>query len=374
MSGRTPTPGRAARCHDRHVRARPADPSPDDLRGLVAAARRRLGVPALGAAVVRRGGVALAVDGVRARGGAEHVRVADPWHIGSCAKALTAATVARLVASGRLAWCTRLPEALPALHSMHPGWDGVTIDDLLRHRSGLPADMPPAALRAATDDRRPLTAQRLVVAERALRAAPRGRGRFRYSNLGYVVTGAVMEAATGRAWELLLIEELLVPLGVASAGFGPPGGAAPRGHPPRLTRLGLGHGAALAPGERRADNPPVLGPAGRLHLSLGDWARVAREFLAPGPALLRPGDVDHLLTPAPGPGPAYAAGWIRPGPLRAGHPLRRAAWAHQGSNRSWAATIAIDRDRSRAALVVTNDGRRRALTGGAILAGRLLGA
>ena len=65
-------------------------------------------------------------------------------------------------------------------------------------------------------------------------------------------------------------------------------------------------------------------------------------------------------------------GWVRPGPLRRGHPLRHASWAHQGSNSTRAATSALDRDRARVALVVANDGRGRALTAGAALAGELL--
>ncbi len=343
------------------------------LRAEVVSARRRLGAPALGAALVGPGGTVVAVAGVRARGGDDPALPGDPWHIGSCGKAFTAALLARLAARADVAWEATLPSLLPALRGhVDPGWDSVTLESLLRHRAGLPANLPPALLLAAHDDPRPVAVQREEVAARALAAPPRRPGRFVYSNLGYIVAGAVAEAATGTSWEEALHEELLAPLGITGAGHGAPPGDAPRGHPPRHLRLMAGRGPALAPGAPWEDNPPVMGPAGRLHMPLADWGRFAREFLADGPSVLRPEDVARLLAPAPGRGPAYGMGWVRPGLLAPRHPLRVASHVHQGSNRSWSATIALGPGRRTAALVAADDGRGRVLAGTASLAGRLL--
>jgi hypothetical protein len=40
-----------------------------------------------------------------------------------------------------------------------------------------------------------------------------------------------------------------------------------------------GKGKAIEPGPR-ADNPPVMGPSGRLHMSLQDWALFMQDHLA----------------------------------------------------------------------------------------------
>ena len=39
---------------------------------------------------------------------------------------------------------------------------------------------------------------------------------------GYLIAGAIAEAVTGKSWEALMAERLFVPLGMASADFGPP--------------------------------------------------------------------------------------------------------------------------------------------------------
>ena len=102
--------------------------TPDDLDARLSRAARRLRPPALAAARVdASGGTLVAVTGVRVRGGDAPARVDDPWHIGSCAKAFTAALYARLVARGAAGWGTPLPELLPALAGgMDPGWGAVT--------------------------------------------------------------------------------------------------------------------------------------------------------------------------------------------------------------------------------------------------------
>jgi hypothetical protein len=59
------------------------------------------------------------------------------------------------------------------------------------------------------------------------------------------------------------------------------------------------------------DNPPVLGPAGRVHATLPDWSRFIADQLigaAARPARLRPETYRRLHEPEPG-GTA-AAGWF----------------------------------------------------------------
>ena len=46
---------------------------------------------------------------------------------------------------------------------------------------------------------------------------------FLYSNVGFIIAGAMLEAVTGTGWEALLTDRVFEPLGMASCGFGAPG-------------------------------------------------------------------------------------------------------------------------------------------------------
>lgn len=340
------------------------------LQSLVADFRCRHRIPAVGAALVDRTGLTdAAVVGTTRRGGSVPVGPADPWHLGSCGKSITAALYARLVERGDAAWGVPLPTLFPDLRC-HGGWEAVTIDDVLVHRSGIPANLLRPALQEAARDRRSLLEQRTEAAARVLARLPDGHGRFRYSNLGYVVAGAAIERITGLAYEAALAAHVLYPLGMASAGFGPP--ARIWGHGGRLSALAgvgavAGRGRPTPPDALEADNPPVTSPAGRLHATLEDWARFQRVFAGGGAGFLAPATVDRLMTPVSGPGPAQAMGWATPGRSFPG-----VAMGQQGSNTLWSATALVDAERRRTALVTCNDGRSRVMARSAMLAARIL--
>ena len=113
--------------------------APASLDPLLESVRATKPVPALAAAVVRRGEtVALGAVGFRKDGLSERVTRDDRWHIGSCTKSMTAALAAMLVEEGRMRWDTTLPEMFPALASeMNAERRGVTLEQLLAHRGGV---------------------------------------------------------------------------------------------------------------------------------------------------------------------------------------------------------------------------------------------
>ncbi|MGH9214060.1 MAG: serine hydrolase domain-containing protein [Acidimicrobiales bacterium] len=319
----------------------------------------RAGVPALGAATVTTDGLEwIAVVGERVRGQSNRVKLGDRWHLGSCTKAVTAVHVARLVEAGHVRWDTTVPElfdrVLPG--ATHPDWGPITLDQLLTHRAGLPRDLPPAALATAQRDTRLLTQQRLDATAMALATPPDGVGTFSYSNLGYIVAGAAIEQLTGQSWEASVSAHVLSPLGITTAGFGPPTGDQPWGH--SATRGGRGPSRPVAPSTPRgrnaaADNPPVMSPAGRLHLSLPDWAKFITLFLTEGGPLLTSSSITRIATAPPGPRPRQAMGWALP----AAGAAPEFALGQQGTNTLWVATALTAAGRDRAALVVCNDGR-----------------
>ena len=313
-------------------------------------------VPAVAAALVGAdGSVDAEVAGTRRRGFDEPVRASDRWHIGSCAKTFTAVLWACLVEAGDAEWDMPIPAAFADLDDLHPGWAGVTVDDALQCRAGFASNIGLTQMQPAWLDARPLAWQRTDAARRALREPPWRPGRFAYSNLSYIVVGAAIDRLAGAAYERALADRVLKPLGIESAGFGAP----PEiwGHPARL-RLGVAglfRGRPADPAEPKSDNPAVYASAGTLHLTVEDWAAFCRIFLIGGGDLLGPDTIEHLLAQPPGRGTRMSMGWIKP-PY-----LRGTSYSMQGSNTMWAAAALLDHDRERAALVVANDGRRRAL-------------
>ena len=268
--------------------------------------RQKFGVPAMAAAVVTSEGIQfVGAVGVRKRGTETSVTLSDQWHLGSDTKAMTATLIARLVERGQLKWDTTLAEVFPDLASqMHPDFRNVTLLHLLSHRAGLPANLELA--KYLGDD---VVALRLRAVRAELAKSPKSApgSHYEYSNLGYIIAGAVAEKITGQSWERAVATEVFEPLQMKTAGFGGTGTAGQIDQPWPHTADGKPtneNGPAV-------DNPSVMGPAGRVHGTIQDWAKFIQDQLrgARGePALLKPGS--YLKLQAPPFGGEYALGWI----------------------------------------------------------------
>jgi len=327
----------------------------EDLAELLQPIRERHGVPALGAVVLVDGVVvALGVTGMRRVGHDEEVTADDLWHLGSCTKAMTATLLARQVEAGRLAWTTTVAEAMPDLAAkMHAEARVITLAQLLQHRSGLPGQPPDELWRELFRFAGSDAEARSEVAATMLAVAPQARPgqRYLYSNAGYMLAGAIAERVGGAPWQQLVREQLFVPLGITSAGFGAPGTDdatdQPWGHRP----------GSKAPVPVFADNPPSLGPAGTAHMTLRDWAKFAALHLgvAPGEGepLLRPETLLALHTPPAG--GDYAFGWIATERPWAKGPIL----THAGSNTMWFCVAWLAPGAKFGVLVTCNQGDAR---------------
>ncbi len=305
-------------------------------------------VPAIaGAIVTSKGLVAYGVAGVRKRGSETLAMPGDLWHLGSDAKAMTAMLVARLVEQGKLKWDTTLGEVFPdASFKMHESFRSVTVLQLLSHRAGLPPNLNLADY-LGVDGRR----ERLRAVRQELAAAPQSApgSKYEYSNLGYVIVGAVVEKVTGKSWEKNMAEQVFGPLEMTSVGFGGTGtrGKVDQPWPHRAD------GEPEADNGRKIDNPPVMGPPGRVHCTIGDWSKFAADFLrgATGQPALLPNDAYQKLSTPPF-GGDYALGWL----------VTEREWAggtvltHGGSNTWNFATVWIAPKRDFAVLACTNQG------------------
>jgi CubicO group peptidase (beta-lactamase class C family) len=270
----------------------------------------------------------------------------DSWHLGSNTKAMTAMLAARLVERGLIDWDTTLGERLgDRFDDIHPDLAAATLAELLQHRSGMAANAGRLTMIAlsGTGDRVPRSDRRTYLRE-ILRNPAGPRGEFLYSNAGYVAASLMLEEAAGESWETLIREELFDVLGLETAGFGPPQGDHPQGHRSswgRLQPVGTGLGS---------DNPVAMNPAGRVHMSMPDYAVFLRLVLegARGEETpyLTAESWTVLLTPPDG--SDYAMGWG----VGADGSLR-----HAGSNTMWFLQAAIWPDDRRIAVAGVNDGR-----------------
>lgn len=333
-------------------------PGVDDLAELLEPIRAKHGLPALAGAIVAGDKVvALGAVGVRKHGARDQVTPADKFHLGSCTKAMTATLCAMLVEEGRLSWTTTIADVFPDLRErMHADYRGVTLEQLLTHRGGVPEDLSAGGLWGRLWLRRGTpTQQRLELLEGVVTKPPAAAPgtTYLYSNAGFAIAGAMAEKVTGQAWEDLIQERLFRPLGITSAGFGAPGDAAkvdqPWGHTIGRTILLRTKIEPVTPGPN-ADNPPAIGPAGTVHMSLADWGRFASLHVMRErhPAkLLKAESFAKLHTP-PSVGD-YAFGWAV-----AQRPWGGTVLTHAGSNKMWYCVVWTSPEKNFAVLAATN--------------------
>ena len=260
--------------------------------------------PAMWAAIIGKNGIeAIAATGVRKRGSPEKATIDDQVHIGSMTKAMTSVLLARLIGDGTFenGWNTTIAEVYPELErKMHESYREITLDELVRHRSGLAAN----PVNWWSYRNRDIKKRRYRHVKRSLRKRPAvQRGEFLYSNLSYMVAGAMAERVTDKSWEELIREELFEPLGMHRTGFGVPGtrGEVDEAWGHRRGENGKWKGI-------QHDNEPSLGPAGTVHLTLADYAKFARIwFKDVKPEIVTRAQIEELATARTG---DYAAGWF----------------------------------------------------------------
>jgi CubicO group peptidase (beta-lactamase class C family) len=171
-------------------------------------------IPGLALAVVHHGQpIHCRGYGQRDAASPEPVTPRTRFALCSLTKSFTAAVVGLLVEEGRCAWDSRVIDLLPGFRLADPqATREVTVRDLLLHRAGLarhdwlwhPADLGQGEMMACLADLAPA---------HALRESAD------YSNLGYLIAGAIIEQLSGEPWEQAVQRRLLQPLGMTQTGF-----------------------------------------------------------------------------------------------------------------------------------------------------------
>ncbi|MBC7785608.1 MAG: beta-lactamase family protein [Burkholderiales bacterium] len=311
--------------------------------------RKRYGVPGLIAATLKDGKLdEIAAAGVRQAGKTDRVRWGDQFFVASVTKPMTSTLAARLVERGYIKWDTKLIDVYPKLDGrIREQYENVTLRQLLSHRSGmqesLPTDLTVSSAIA------PGTPQKIRdnYLPTILRLKPVDKvGDYNYSNVGYIVAGAMMESAMRESYENLMQRLVFKPLGMDSAGFGWPGSSS-RLNQPRPHNVA---GSSLSP-DSLLRFPGIYNPSGGVHLNVTDWAKFAGVQLGQAPKRFLTSDtIKFLRTPYDGPGTKYGMGWNVVS--ETGISLIQ----HDGTDGNWHASMMLNPKEKTAILVATNRG------------------
>ena len=320
-----------------------------ELEEIITDISQEYGVPAMAAAVVTDQGLQqVAAVGLRKWGNPTPVTLDDSWPIGSDTKIMTSALASILVDQGKLSWESTISDLFPDIaDSIDPDFKSVTLRQLLSHRAGLQHDIDHSLVGHAS-----IQDQRVAAAMIALSEKPTSTPGTvtSYSNMGYVIAGAMIERATGMDWESAIEQYLFSPLGMASAGFGGLGTLGKVDQP-------WGHSQSNPPwvccnSRAAAINPLWHGPAGSVHMTIQDWAIFITDQLrgARGePGFLSPQAYTMLLSDYGG---SYSLGWsLYPGSWAGG-----VAYSHNGSNSIYYASVLMVPGLNYAVMVATNAG------------------
>ncbi len=331
--------------------------SPENLNSLLEPIRKQYNLPALaGAIVTSKGLVGVGAVGVRKYGTDTPVTIDDQFHLGSDTKAMTATLLATFVEEGKLSWDTTLEQVFPELaQKMNPAYRKVTIEQMLAHRSGFTDESWPHGKNLGDMYDLPgmPREQRAAYVAMVLSEPPVNEPgtKFLYSNRNYAVAGAIAEKIANDSWESLMQVRIFDPLGMKTCGYGAMGTPGKVDQPWQHTKILFGPNP-IAPGPR-ADNAPVIGPAGTVHCSIVDWGKFITAHLRGEkgePGILKPETFKRLhTTPFGG---DYGFGWMAADRSWAGG----RALNHAGSNTMNFAIVWMAPAKDFAVLVMTNQG------------------
>jgi CubicO group peptidase (beta-lactamase class C family) len=248
-----------------------------EMTAILEKARAKYDVPGMAAGIVRLGEKPLtAIAGVRKRGVAAKVTIDDAWHLGSNTKPMTALLTAVLIDQGLLDWETPLEQIFPEYASKwKEDMKKITPAHLVTHTSGLPDRGPVRQFMAAQSVKTPQQDRAKIVkdlAEAELSAKPGEK--YEYSNLGYILLGAIIDKRGKAPWEEQFKKRICQPLGIKHWALGTlyPGPVPAQPYPHEADGKPI-------PTTGVIDNPAVMNPSARVRLSIGDYCIVLSEIL-----------------------------------------------------------------------------------------------
>ncbi|MDQ2925594.1 MAG: beta-lactamase family protein [Acidobacteriota bacterium] len=169
------------------------------------------------------------------------------------------------------------------LHGLPSSWDAVTMRELLQHTAGIPQQFEESWSEQWEND----DAQHLLPVFNALLAklpAPEFAPgtKWKYSNMGYIIAGCVIEAASGEPFETFVAKRVFEPFGLKDTLYDS------RAHFPHdvysgnatVSRLAGGYNGSLRALETAYSKEFEETPAGGVISTVGDLDRYGVHYLA----------------------------------------------------------------------------------------------
>lgn len=322
------------------------------IDAFVESERTASGIPGIALAIVDESGAAH-VRGFGDDGRGKAIGPDTPFPVGSLTKSFTALLVRQAIDAGRLEADAPVQRYLPWFRVADTAASArITLRHLLNQTSGLSrADGIAPLLQGST-----ASIEQLAHGLGSVSLNRPVGERFEYSNLNFVLLGAVLQAVSGKPWQELVRAQVLEPLAMTHSHTDRD--AARSAGTTALHRMWFG-----VPVIQQLDLPPGFAPTGGLVSSASDMARYLRMLLAGGAAaagrVLSADGVSHLLAPA---SPAsrstllwaefalrYGEGWFV-GPFGAAQDAR---W-HLGNLASFAAWMVLLPQSKQAVVVLIN--------------------
>lgn len=252
----------------------------DSLRAIIEETLQTTGVPSIAIMVAKNGKVvAQCALGERIKGSKISVTINDTFHIGSCTKSMTALVAAELVKQHKIKYQSTIFQVFPE-KPIHEKLKNVSLEDLLFHRSGIKPNLAYEDMSFLMNSTIEPFEQRQFMLNKILPESPQEEpgSQKLYSNLGYGIAGAMLERVTDRRYEALIQERIFKPLGMKSAGFGPPSVRAEDKSQPWGHSEVQGQMIPVTPATN-IDNPYAISSAGLVHCNIGDCTKYANFML-----------------------------------------------------------------------------------------------
>jgi CubicO group peptidase (beta-lactamase class C family) len=250
-----------------------APATPATLRTAIADAMKEHNVPGATYAVFDRDGTVLSGTlGLANVGTGAKTTATTLFRVGSITKSVTAVAIMQLIEQGRFTLQTPVSQLLPTapLDNRYDASDPVRVVHLLTHTAGLDDTHPQAFF--ANDERRGQHLASSIAHPESLKVRWRPGTYQSYSNTGYILLGAILEAHYRQPWDEIVKRQVLQPLAmhrtVALASVAMRGDHA-RGHT----------GGAMRPTPMPFD---LTQAHGALWSTADDMSRLGRFFLTGG--------------------------------------------------------------------------------------------
>jgi D-alanyl-D-alanine carboxypeptidase len=270
--------------------------------------------PGIAAALVTDSSIVVTVDGVGSSAFATPLN-SDNWMaLASNGKSITAMAIGVQIEKGTLKWTDTLSYLFPELaDTMLAQYRNRTLKDVLTFRAGL---LP--MLSFSDFDQVPITStdlsgQRMEFSRWLLSQVPINDpgSSTEYSNASYVLAGAILERASGKSFELTVLETVLTPLGLRGI-YGLPQNVSVQEPAAHLKINASTYEPIPVNAPFVLAVPKFTNPAGLLSMPIADYGRYAQihlRALQGKPTLLKAETFSILYTPID-PLNGLAMGWV----------------------------------------------------------------